>query len=104
VTPLWIERTIILGTRQEPDFFSPHPAMLFSGVVATACDLSKSDNEVMAAGVSSLGGQWRYALTRDVTHLFALGTGSLKYRTAMHFKDAAENEVPLPIKILVPHW
>ena len=104
VTPYWVERTIILGTPQEPGFYSPHPAMLFSGVVATASDLSRSDNEVMAAGISSLGGQWRHALTRDITHLFTLGKGSLKYKTAMHYKDESENDVPIPIKILVPHW
>lgn len=30
------------------------------------------DREAIAAGVQSLGGQYRYHLTRDVTHLFAL--------------------------------
>jgi mediator of DNA damage checkpoint protein 1 len=98
VTPFWVERTVMLGTRQDPAFYSPHPSMLFSGVVATSCDLSKSDNIVMAAGISSLGGQWRNALTKDVTHLFALSTKSNKYETAMHFKNE------LPMKVLVPHW
>ena len=37
-----------------------------------------ADLEVLSAGITSLGGQWRAGLTRDVTHLFALRTGSDK--------------------------
>lgn len=98
VTPAWIERTVVLGTRQEPAFYSAHPAMLFSGVVATACGLSRSDNDVMAAGISSLGGQWRNSLTKDVTHLFAMNENDPKYQIAMHFKDTVD------MKVVVPHW
>jgi hypothetical protein len=63
--------------------------MIFSGIVACATDVSEffflmlyradlirkispSDLEVLSAGITSLGGQWRTGLTRDVTHLFAL--------------------------------
>jgi mediator of DNA damage checkpoint protein 1 len=98
VTPLWVERTLVLGMVQDAAYYSPSPTMLFSGVVATSCDLSASDNEVLSAGISSLGGQWRSALTKDVTHLFALSTGSQKYETAMHFKDGTG------MKIVLPHW
>lgn len=98
VTPFWVERTLRLDSRQEPAFYSPHPSMLFSGVVATSSDLSQSDNEIMAAGISSLGGQWRKAVTRDVTHVFTLSSGSNKYKTAMHFKDT------MKMAVVVPHW
>ncbi|EKM60159.1 uncharacterized protein PHACADRAFT_203428 [Phanerochaete carnosa HHB-10118-sp] len=98
VTPFWVQRICTLGTRQEPAFYSPHPTMLFSGVVATSCDLSQADNEIMAAGISSLGGQWRKAITRDITHVFALSSGTIKFQTAMHFKDTAN------MKVVVPHW
>ncbi|KAI0682501.1 hypothetical protein BC835DRAFT_1399674 [Cytidiella melzeri] len=98
VTPFWVERTLVLGIQQDALSYSPDPSMLFSGVVATSCDLSASDNEVLSAGISSLGGQWRSALTKDVTHLFALSTGSQKYETAMHFKEGTG------MKVLVPHW
>ncbi|KAI0344360.1 hypothetical protein BDW22DRAFT_1355739 [Trametopsis cervina] len=98
VTPLWVERTLVLGVAQEAAHYSPDPSMLFSGVVATSCDLSDADNEVLSAGISSLGGQWRSALTKDVTHLFAISTGSRKYETAMHFKEATG------MKVVVPHW
>jgi len=40
-----------------------------------------SDLEVLSAGITSLGGQWRTGLTRDVTHLFALHEQSDKVLT-----------------------
>ncbi|KAI0083353.1 hypothetical protein BDY19DRAFT_1060990 [Irpex rosettiformis] len=98
VTPLWVERTLVLSTPQDTEFYSPDPTMLFSGVVATSCSLSSSDNEVLSAGITSLGGQWRSALTKDVTHVFALGGGSAKFETAMHFKEGTG------MKVVVPHW
>ncbi|PSS00871.1 hypothetical protein PHLCEN_2v4098 [Hermanssonia centrifuga] len=98
VSPFWAERALALGQPCEAVFYSPSPAMLFSGIVATATDLSQSDNEVLCAGISSLGGQWRSALTRDVTHLFAMTTGSTKYETAMHYKDSTM------MKVVTPHW
>ena len=98
VTPPWVERTLKHAITLDPAFYSADPSMLFSGVVATSCSLSAPDNEVLSAGITSLGGQWRNALTKDVTHVFALGGGSSKYETAMHFKDGTG------MKVLVPHW
>ena len=90
--------------------------MLFSGVVACATDvrlplfsvsrafltfisqLVPSDTEVLIAGITALGGQWRAGLTRDVTHLFAAGPGSEKYRTALQHRKETQ------VKVLVPHW
>lgn len=54
--------------------------------------------EVISAGITALGGQWRNGLTRDVTHLFALGPGSDKYETAMHFQADTR------MKVVLPHW
>ncbi|KAH9892440.1 hypothetical protein C8Q73DRAFT_698027 [Cubamyces lactineus] len=98
VTPRWVERSAILASLQDPEYYSPDPAYLFSGVTAAATDLSQADCELMSAAITALGGQWRSALTRDVTHLFALGPGSAKYDTAMHFKEQTG------VCILVPHW
>ncbi|KAI0328357.1 hypothetical protein GY45DRAFT_1326498 [Cubamyces sp. BRFM 1775] len=98
VTPRWAERSAILASLQDPEYYSPDPAYLFSGVTAAATDLSQADCELMSAAITALGGQWRSALTRDVTHLFALGPGSAKYDTAMHFKEQTG------VCILVPHW
>jgi hypothetical protein len=90
--------------------------MLFSGVVACATDvrlplfavsresltftsqLVPSDTEVLNAGITTLGGQWRAGLTRDVTHLFAVRPGSEKYRTALQHQKETQ------VKVLVPHW
>ncbi|KAH9912491.1 uncharacterized protein BXZ73DRAFT_82326 [Epithele typhae] len=98
VTPLWVERSFVLGSQQDPEFFSADPAYLFSGVTATATDLSAADCELMSAAITAMGGQWRTALTRDVTHLFALAKGSAKYETAMHYREQ------MNVCVLVPHW
>jgi hypothetical protein len=129
------------GQHISEQYYSPDPTMIFSGVVACATDvselpiirwcniniddkLSPRDLEVLSAGITSLGGQWRTALTRDVTHLFALHaesdkvlalfqnsstvvlmlTGriftalSLQYQTAMHFASRTH------MAVLTPHW
>lgn len=57
-----------------------------------------SDNEVLSAGITALGGQWRAGLTRDVTHLFAVGPGSEKYQTALRYQKETQ------VKVVVPHW
>ncbi|KAI9457707.1 hypothetical protein HD554DRAFT_2042292 [Boletus coccyginus] len=115
VTDRWVDRSIVMGKRQPEQYYSPDPAMIFSGVVACATDLSVADLEVLSAGITALGGQWRAGLTRDVTHLFALRTGSDKvkpplplpaapltrhsqYNTALHFAPQTH------MCILTPHW
>ncbi|TFY62070.1 hypothetical protein EVG20_g6835 [Dentipellis fragilis] len=98
VTDDWVERSLLLGKLQSALHYSPDPSMLFSGIVACATDLSTSDTEVLSAGITALGGQWRPGLTREVTHLFAVATGSDKYNTAMHFQKDTR------MKVLVPHW
>ncbi|KZT63813.1 hypothetical protein DAEQUDRAFT_770249 [Daedalea quercina L-15889] len=98
VTPTWVERSRVLDAPQPPEFYSPDPAQIFSGVTATSTDLSTADSELMYASITALGGQWRSALTRDVTHVFALAPGSQKYETAMHFKEQ------VGMLVLLPHW
>lgn len=56
-------------------YASPVPHIPFT-------QLSVADLEVLSAGITALGGQWRTGLTRDVTHLFALRTGSDKVPTS----------------------
>ncbi|KAG6820065.1 hypothetical protein H0H93_005688 [Arthromyces matolae] len=60
--------------------------------------LDAPDLEVLAAGISALGGQWRTGLTKDVTHLFVTKPTSPKYSTAMHFREHTH------VKIILPHW
>ncbi|KII83923.1 hypothetical protein PLICRDRAFT_95612 [Plicaturopsis crispa FD-325 SS-3] len=98
VSEEWVDRSIILGKLQPPQYYSADPAMIFSGVVACATGLTASDLEVLSAGVVALGGQWRTGLTKDVTHLFALSAGSYKYETAMHFRKLTG------LKVVLPHW
>lgn len=110
VTPQWVERSIILGSPQPPQFYSPDPAMLFSGVVACSTGLGESDTLVLSAGVLSMGGQWRVGLTKDVTHLFAVGPAGgeegeegSKYATAMHFKHAT-GAFPFPLSFFLTYY
>ena len=70
---------------------SPLPCSLHSQLVP-------SDVEVLSAGITALGGQWRAGLTRDVTHLFAVGPGSEKYQTALRYQKDTQ------VKVLLPHW
>ncbi|KAG0699519.1 hypothetical protein DFH29DRAFT_1070645 [Suillus ampliporus] len=98
VSGMWVQRSIVLGKLQLEQYYSPDPTMIFSGIVACATDLSSSDLEVLSAGITSLGGQWRTGLTRDVTHLFALHEQSDKYQTAMHFAPHTH------MSVLTPHW
>ncbi|KAG2052259.1 hypothetical protein BDR06DRAFT_915565 [Suillus hirtellus] len=98
VSGMWVQRSIVLGKLQLEQYYSPDPTMIFSGIVACATDLSPSDLEVLSAGITSLGGQWRTGLTRDVTHLFALHEQSDKYQTAMHFAPHTH------MSVLTPHW
>ncbi|KAG2105001.1 BRCT domain-containing protein [Suillus cothurnatus] len=99
VSEMWVQRSVVLGRRQLEQYYSPDPTMIFSGVVACATDVTLPwDLEVLSAGITSLGGQWRTALTRDVTHLFALHAESDKYQTAMHFASRTH------MAVLTPHW
>ncbi|KIK67247.1 hypothetical protein GYMLUDRAFT_37329 [Collybiopsis luxurians FD-317 M1] len=99
-TELWLERSAILNRFLPTSPFSPDPSKLFSGVIGCAADLSPSDIGILSAGISSLGGQWRTGLTKDVTHLFTLGTDSEKYQSALNYKA----QLPGTISILLPHW
>ncbi|QRV91030.1 PTCB-BRCT domain protein [Ceratobasidium sp. AG-Ba] len=99
VTPAWAERSVLLGKIQDPRFYSADPHKLFSGVTATSSDLPLNDSESIAAGIVAFGGQWRPALTNDVTHLFCLSASGPKYAKALSTKDS-----PVPIQVVVPHW
>ncbi|KAG9318150.1 hypothetical protein JVU11DRAFT_223 [Chiua virens] len=59
-----------MGKLQPEQYYSPDP-MIFSGVIACVTDLVAADLEVLSAGITALGGQWRIGLARDVIHLFA---------------------------------
>lgn len=72
--------------------------MIFSGVIGCATELPGPDIEVLSAGITALGGQWRTGLTKDVTHLFTITSTSHKYATALHFQEHTK------IKVLLPHW
>ena len=60
--------------------------------------LPAADIEVLSGTITALGGQWRQAYTRDVTHLFALTPTSDRYLTALHHQRATR------VCILAPHW
>ncbi|KAH7105470.1 BRCT domain-containing protein [Auriculariales sp. MPI-PUGE-AT-0066] len=98
VTPEWLNRSLKLNSIQPPSGFSPDPRMIFSGVVASSADLPQGDKEIMRQTIVAFGGQWREALTKDVTHVFALATKSERYEKAMALRAQTG------MTILLPHW
>ncbi|KAF7350976.1 Brct domain containing protein [Mycena sanguinolenta] len=96
VSELWVERSIAAKKMQQAEHYSV--SKLFSGVIACSADLRQSDEEVISAGVLALGGQWRWGLIKDVTHLFAVMPTSDKYSTGMSYRNQTH------IKVLVPDW
>ncbi|KAJ7188855.1 hypothetical protein C8R46DRAFT_877027 [Mycena filopes] len=98
VTELWVERSISARKIQQPNHYSAARAMIFSGVVACSADLHPSDEDVITVGITTLGGQFRMGLTKDVTHLFAVSPASEKYSTGMSHRDQTG------LTILVPDW
>ncbi|TCD65714.1 hypothetical protein EIP91_002290 [Steccherinum ochraceum] len=98
VTPFWVDRSAVLAAIQDESGFSPDPSLIFSGVCAAACELTDADVDLLSAGITALGGQWRSALTKEVTHLFAVSTDGGKYQTGLHFKE------DIGLRLLVPHW
>ncbi|ESK96541.1 brct domain containing protein [Moniliophthora roreri MCA 2997] len=98
VTEAWVTRSVLFKKQQNPQHYSTDPGMLFSGVCACASELQTGDIEILSAGITSLGGQWRSGLAKDVTHLFVLQSGSEKYEHAMEFRGHTG------LKVIVPHW
>ncbi|KAJ7772002.1 hypothetical protein DFH07DRAFT_768115 [Mycena maculata] len=81
-------------------FYSASPLQIFSSVIGCSANLCISDEEVLAAGITALGGQWRSNdLTRDVTHLFTDSMSSERYSTGMNHRDQKHC-----IKVLAPDW
>ncbi|KDQ07132.1 hypothetical protein BOTBODRAFT_616780 [Botryobasidium botryosum FD-172 SS1] len=93
-----------------PKFYSPDPAQLFSGIVACASDIPQGDKEAISGALVAFGGQWRQALTRDVTHLFALAPVGEKYKKAMLYKQNMAHQTLdddddiLTMHVVLPHW
>ncbi|KAJ7647272.1 hypothetical protein FB45DRAFT_892928 [Roridomyces roridus] len=98
ISDIWADRSLILGTALPTEFFSADPAAIFSGVVACGTGISAADLAIIETGITSLGGQWRRGLTKDVTHLFATSPDSDKYATVMASPERTQ------IKVLIPHW
>ncbi|CAE6425388.1 unnamed protein product [Rhizoctonia solani] len=99
ITPTWVERSVLLNKLQDPRYFSADPHKIFSGVVATSSDIPLRDSESIAAGIVAFGGQWKEALTSDVTHLFCLSETGPKYAKALNSQGH-----PLQIQVVVTHW
>ncbi|KZS91831.1 hypothetical protein SISNIDRAFT_456412 [Sistotremastrum niveocremeum HHB9708] len=98
VTPFWVERSLVLGSKQDPALYSADPKHIFSGVILTTSALPPRDNEVLSATVRTLGGQYTPSYTRAVTHLLCLSDDSPKYICAMEHREETK------VKIVVPHW
>lgn len=72
VLPEWIQRSLLNGQRQDPQYFSPDPRAIFSTLVIASDHLPPGDLEAVIAGTHARGGLYRDGFTRDVTHLLVL--------------------------------
>ncbi|ELU41737.1 PTCB-BRCT domain-containing protein [Rhizoctonia solani AG-1 IA] len=94
------------GILSSPRYFSADPHKIFSGVVATSSDIPLKDSESIAAGIVAFGGQWKEALTNDVTHLFCLSESGVSFssRRPKYAKALNTQGHPLQIQVVVTHW
>ncbi|ORY87405.1 hypothetical protein BCR35DRAFT_302155 [Leucosporidium creatinivorum] len=98
VLPVWVTRSYDLQTLQQARFYSPDPAMIFSGLCFATSEIPTLEAEAIAAAATSLGGQFRSELTREVTHLFTVAPHGLKYEMAL--RHGAE----IGMIVVLPHW
>ena len=98
VLPAWVTRSYDLQTLQSPRFYSPDPALFFSGLVFATSELPPTDSHQIQLGVTTWGGQFRRELTREVTHLFVIAERGNKYQAALKFGQE------LGMQIVLPHW
>lgn len=98
VLPEWIQRSLLNGQRQDPQYFSPDPRAIFSTLVIASDHLPPGDLEAVIAGTHARGGLYRDGFTRDVTHLLVLAPAGDKYHTARKFADKTG------VKIVMANW
>ncbi|KAK4701222.1 hypothetical protein P7C70_g5012, partial [Phenoliferia sp. Uapishka_3] len=98
VTPLWATKSYDVQALQGTRYFSADKALYFSGLTFCTSELPDTDAAAIQAGVTSLGGQWRYELTKEVTHLFVVAPDGPKYVSAI------THGVNFGMVVLLPHW
>ncbi|KAF8318023.1 hypothetical protein DL93DRAFT_2226134 [Clavulina sp. PMI_390] len=99
VTPQWLWTAVWISKLPDPQYYSTDPRKIFSGVVACCEDIQLGDKEAIAAGIRALGGQFKYELTRDVTHLFVVSPSGPKYDAAMKYFESVHQPA-----VLTPLW
>ncbi|KAK7057115.1 hypothetical protein R3P38DRAFT_1161363 [Favolaschia claudopus] len=103
VSDYWVDRAMVLGSIPPCEFYSVEAGKIFSGIVGCASGISVADQTMIEAGITSLGGQWRHGLSKDVTHLFATNPDSDRYAAAMELRKNSKDHTHL-MKVLLPHW
>lgn len=101
ITPLWVTQSYDLNKLLPTNAYSPDPYKFFSGIVVaidSEAKLPMSDIELIQACLQAWGGQFRRALTKEVTHLICCDEHTRDYKIASKLK------LPLSLKIVLPHW
>ncbi|KAG9006990.1 hypothetical protein FRB93_008256 [Tulasnella sp. JGI-2019a] len=98
-TTVWLQHSLKHNKRMHPKYYSPDPSKFMSGVIATSNDdLPRNDVEALSGAMHAYGGQWKYAFTADVTHVFAMAPKGDVYDFAMSLKQR------LSLDVVVPAW
>ncbi|KAI8921698.1 hypothetical protein BC831DRAFT_515070 [Entophlyctis helioformis] len=96
VTPLWVEKVVQHRRLCGPEFYSPNPALFYSGMVICCDDqIPIGDVHILIAAMEQFGGQWRTQLTSDVTHWVTLSDATT---------EAVEAAQMGGVKIILPHY
>ncbi|KAF2189689.1 hypothetical protein K469DRAFT_658761 [Zopfia rhizophila CBS 207.26] len=96
VKPAWIDACLKISKVKNPRAFSPDPALFMNEVIICCGNIPEGDKEAIAGGVLALGGQHSGALSKQVTHLIALGKEDERVKLAMDKR--------LRCSIVLPHW
>ncbi|KAI9328269.1 hypothetical protein BDR26DRAFT_923516 [Obelidium mucronatum] len=116
VSVSWLRTLVNLQQRDDFQFHSPDPAMIFSGFVVAASDeISIHDRAAIFGSVLAFGGQYRTTLAKDVTHFIALTSTTTEYSKALvqsnlpqRFDNLNRNPNQIftghGLKIVLPHF
>eukprot|EP01087_Luapelamoeba_hula_P006475 TRINITY_DN1654_c1_g1_i2.p1 TRINITY_DN1654_c1_g1~~TRINITY_DN1654_c1_g1_i2.p1 ORF type:complete len:1547 (+),score=321.69 TRINITY_DN1654_c1_g1_i2:87-4727(+) len=76
VTPEWVYQSV--KRIQPPEYFSPDPAKIFSGLIVSSSQITGRERNVLAAGILHYGGRFQVKLTTECTHLIAYAISNPK--------------------------
>ena len=96
VRPEWVDDSLAKKRVANPRIYSPDPRLFFSGLVFCVADLPEGDSDAIIGGVVAMGALYSGALSKQVTHIVALGLDAPLCQAAI-----TKN---LPCQVVLPCW